>query len=188
MGQEHHGDDHADQGQKSNFPAEVTSAATFHVVRVSPMADDGGAAQFAYQTSIGIGGHVFKGILYDQGPDHTTTSSYGGLVSGDQGSDQAGGLGLMFHQLPNFANFGSGSSASATTLILRSEAIDFGGNCSSSSASSSSTVHVGAADQRLLFVGSSSSSMSCPVYQPSTATTTADFMPAGMQFFPNRKS
>lgn len=25
--------------------------------------------QLAYQTAVNIGGHVFKGILYDQGPD-----------------------------------------------------------------------------------------------------------------------
>ncbi|KAF8406491.1 hypothetical protein HHK36_008580 [Tetracentron sinense] len=49
-----------------NFPAEVNSQAVFRCVRVSAMedADD----QYAYQTSVNIGGHVFKGILYDQGP------------------------------------------------------------------------------------------------------------------------
>lgn len=26
--------------------------------------------EYAYQTAVSIGGHVFKGILYDQGPDH----------------------------------------------------------------------------------------------------------------------
>ncbi|XVF67780.1 hypothetical protein PTKIN_Ptkin10aG0149400 [Pterospermum kingtungense] len=50
-----------------NFPAEVTSPATFRCVRVSSIEDE--ADQYAYRTSVNIGGHVFKGILYDQGPD-----------------------------------------------------------------------------------------------------------------------
>ncbi|EOX97903.1 hypothetical protein QUC31_015442 [Theobroma cacao] len=49
-----------------NFPAEVTSPATFRCVRVSSI--DDAADQYAYQTIVNIGGHVFKGILYDQGP------------------------------------------------------------------------------------------------------------------------
>ncbi|XP_010263848.1 PREDICTED: protein SHI RELATED SEQUENCE 1 isoform X2 [Nelumbo nucifera] len=50
-----------------NFPAEVNSPAVFRCVRVSAFdeADD----QYAYQTAVNIGGHVFKGILYDQGPE-----------------------------------------------------------------------------------------------------------------------
>ncbi|XVE93706.1 hypothetical protein REPUB_Repub01dG0217200 [Reevesia pubescens] len=49
-----------------NFPAEVTSPATFRCVRVSSIED--AADQYAYRTAVNIGGHVFKGILYDQGP------------------------------------------------------------------------------------------------------------------------
>ncbi|XP_022741202.1 protein SHI RELATED SEQUENCE 1-like [Durio zibethinus] len=50
-----------------NFPAEVSSQAVFRCVRMSSIedADD----QYAYQTAVNIGGHVFKGILYDQGLD-----------------------------------------------------------------------------------------------------------------------
>ncbi|KAE8690641.1 Protein SHI RELATED SEQUENCE 3 [Hibiscus syriacus] len=47
------------------FPVEVTSPATFRSVRVSS-GEDGGD-QYAYRTSVNIEGHVFKGILYDQG-------------------------------------------------------------------------------------------------------------------------
>ncbi|XVF01043.1 hypothetical protein REPUB_Repub04eG0053600 [Reevesia pubescens] len=50
-----------------NFPAEVTSPATFRCVRVSSIED--AADQYAYRTAVNIGGHMFKGILYDQGPD-----------------------------------------------------------------------------------------------------------------------
>ncbi|XP_039123163.1 protein SHI RELATED SEQUENCE 1-like [Dioscorea cayenensis subsp. rotundata] len=50
-----------------SFPAEVSSPAVFRCVRVSPM--DEAEDEYAYQTAVSIGGHVFKGILYDQGPD-----------------------------------------------------------------------------------------------------------------------
>ncbi|KAJ0962198.1 hypothetical protein J5N97_030026 [Dioscorea zingiberensis] len=55
-----------------SFPAEVSSPAVFRCVRVSPM--DDAEDEFAYQTAVHIGGHVFKGILYDQGPDATDSS------------------------------------------------------------------------------------------------------------------
>ncbi|KAE8725611.1 putative DNA replication licensing factor MCM4 [Hibiscus syriacus] len=54
------------KAKSGDFPAEVTSPATFRCVRVSS-AEDGGN-QYAYRTSVNIEGHVFKGILYDQGP------------------------------------------------------------------------------------------------------------------------
>ncbi|KAJ4800738.1 Lateral root primordium (LRP) protein-related [Rhynchospora pubera] len=49
------------------FPAEVSSPAVFRCVRVSPIddADD----EYAYQAAVNIGGHLFKGILYDHGPE-----------------------------------------------------------------------------------------------------------------------
>ncbi|XP_058110226.1 protein SHI RELATED SEQUENCE 1-like [Magnolia sinica] len=51
-----------------HFPAEVNSPAVFRCVRVSALDDPDD--QYAYQTAVSIGGHVFKGILYDQGPDN----------------------------------------------------------------------------------------------------------------------
>ncbi|WOL19139.1 hypothetical protein Cni_G27936 [Canna indica] len=50
-----------------NFPQEVSAEAMFRCVRVSPVdeADD----EYAYQTTVSIAGHVFKGILYDHGAD-----------------------------------------------------------------------------------------------------------------------
>ncbi|XP_076895616.1 protein EXPRESSION OF TERPENOIDS 1-like [Bidens hawaiensis] len=50
-----------------NFPAEVTTQADFRCVRVSSI--DETEDQIAYQAAANIGGHVFKGILYDQGPE-----------------------------------------------------------------------------------------------------------------------
>ncbi|KAK4274815.1 hypothetical protein QN277_017987 [Acacia crassicarpa] len=49
------------------FPHELNSPAEFQCVRVNSV--DTPEEQYAYQTAVSIGGHVFKGILYDQGPD-----------------------------------------------------------------------------------------------------------------------
>lgn len=54
------------------FPAEVSSSVVFRCVRVRSL--DGPDEQCAYQTAVNIGGHVFKGILYDQGPPSSTTA------------------------------------------------------------------------------------------------------------------
>lgn len=50
-----------------HFPPEVNSPAVFRCVRVSAM--DEAEETLGYQTAVNIGGHVFKGILYDQGPE-----------------------------------------------------------------------------------------------------------------------
>ncbi|GMH14896.1 hypothetical protein Nepgr_016737 [Nepenthes gracilis] len=64
------------------FPAEVCSQAIFRCVRVSSVED--GEDQYAYQTAVNIGGHVFKGILYDQGPEGSYTGG-GGESSSNTG-------------------------------------------------------------------------------------------------------
>ncbi|GMI96833.1 SHI-related sequence 5 [Hibiscus trionum] len=53
------------------FPPEVSSQAVFRCVKVSAMDDVD--EEFAYQTAVSIAGHVFKGILYDQGPENRYT-------------------------------------------------------------------------------------------------------------------
>ncbi|PSS36526.1 Protein SHI RELATED SEQUENCE like [Actinidia chinensis var. chinensis] len=70
-----------------NFPAEVNSAAVFRCVRVSAM-NNGGDDEYAYQTAVNIGGHLFKGILYDQGAE----SQY---MAGESSSGTASGLNLI---------------------------------------------------------------------------------------------
>ncbi|MED6181331.1 hypothetical protein PIB30_018476 [Stylosanthes scabra] len=50
------------------FPASVSSMAIFRCVRVRSM--DESVNEIAYQTSVNIGGHLFTGLLYDQGPHH----------------------------------------------------------------------------------------------------------------------
>ncbi|KAL2927236.1 Protein SHI RELATED SEQUENCE 1 [Bienertia sinuspersici] len=69
----------------ANFPAEVNSLATFRCIRVS--SDDNVVDQYGYQTAITIGGHVFKGILYDQGPTTTNATGGGGGDSSSAGTN-----------------------------------------------------------------------------------------------------
>ena len=55
--------------EKSKFPAATNSMAIFRSVQVRSMDDT--INEIAYQTSVNIGGHVFSGLLYDQGPDQS---------------------------------------------------------------------------------------------------------------------
>lgn len=47
--------------------------------------------QYAYQTAVNIGGHVFKGILYDQGPE----SSYNPAAETSSGGGGSGSVGVQ---------------------------------------------------------------------------------------------
>ncbi|MED6146364.1 hypothetical protein PIB30_033773 [Stylosanthes scabra] len=67
------------------FPPELNSPAVFRCVKVSPM--DAPDDRYAYQTAVNIGGHVFKGILYDQGPD----SPFATNAAAGEGSSHGGG-------------------------------------------------------------------------------------------------
>ncbi|KAL8171967.1 hypothetical protein V2J09_023771 [Rumex salicifolius] len=64
-----------------HFPPEVSSPAMFRCVRVQSV--ENADEQLAYQTAVNIGGHLFKGILYDQGPDaHYSPAAAGDASSG----------------------------------------------------------------------------------------------------------
>ncbi|XP_042509651.1 protein SHI RELATED SEQUENCE 1 isoform X2 [Macadamia integrifolia] len=95
-----------------NFPAEVNSPAVFRCVKVSSIdeADD----QYAYQTAVNIGGHVFKGILYDQGPE----LHYGPGESSSAG----GGLGVGGIQAPH-NNLITAASTTITTATAAAAGI-----------------------------------------------------------------
>uniref|UniRef100_A0A803LKE8 Uncharacterized protein n=2 Tax=Chenopodium quinoa TaxID=63459 RepID=A0A803LKE8_CHEQI len=94
-----------------NFPPEVNSPAVFRCVRVSPMDDPD--EQFAYQTAVNIGGHLFKGILYDQGPE----TRYGGGESSSGGRSQQHSLMLTAATTTTdlMGTVGSGSTNNNTT-------------------------------------------------------------------------
>ncbi|PKA46510.1 hypothetical protein AXF42_Ash012643 [Apostasia shenzhenica] len=81
----------------SSFPAEVSSPAVFRCVRVSPVVDEA-SDQFAYQAAVSIGGHVFRGILYDQGPEPKLSPSSAPrrqvlLIAGESSSGAGAGAG-----------------------------------------------------------------------------------------------
>ncbi|CAN6478348.1 unnamed protein product [Victoria cruziana] len=60
-----------DLSSRSGLPGQVRAPAVFKCIRVTPM--DDGEDEFAYQAVVKIGGHVFKGVLYDQGGDTNET-------------------------------------------------------------------------------------------------------------------
>jgi LRP1 type putative zinc finger protein len=55
----------ADAGFKESMPGQVRAPAVFKCVRVTSV--DDGKDEYAYQAVVKIGGHVFKGFLYDHG-------------------------------------------------------------------------------------------------------------------------
>ncbi|KAI3461950.1 hypothetical protein Pfo_018613 [Paulownia fortunei] len=97
------------------FPSEVSSEAVFRCVRVSAI--DDAEDQFAYQTAVNISGHVFKGILYDQGTENQympgETSSGGGSVSAGaaQQLNLITGTSATATPVPNTSAAGGGGSA-----------------------------------------------------------------------------
>ncbi|OVA06177.1 Protein of unknown function DUF702 [Macleaya cordata] len=101
-----------------NFPAEVNSTAVFRCVRVSAM--DDADEQYAYQTAVNIGGHVFKGILYDQGPESHyvpgETSSGGGGGEGGGGGGGGGGGSSGRNFITNTSTVQQPSSTAAALL------------------------------------------------------------------------
>lgn len=62
------GSSHQDASFKDTLPGQVRAPAVFKCVKVTAV--DDGEDEFAYQAVVKIGGHIFKGFLYDQGVDH----------------------------------------------------------------------------------------------------------------------
>ncbi|CAK9184428.1 unnamed protein product [Ilex paraguariensis] len=56
---------HQDASFKDSLPGQIRAPAVFKCVRVTAV--DDGDDEYAYQAVVKIGGHVFKGFLYDQG-------------------------------------------------------------------------------------------------------------------------
>ncbi|KAI3785318.1 hypothetical protein L1987_44434 [Smallanthus sonchifolius] len=102
-------------GFEVGIPSEVTTPANFRCVRVSSIdeTDD----QFAYQASVNIGGHLFKGILYDQGPE-------GQYMGGDTSSGGSAGI----PQLNLTTTTSPGNSIAAANFIGHSLYPSLGGN------------------------------------------------------------
>ncbi|KAK4284772.1 hypothetical protein QN277_001555 [Acacia crassicarpa] len=79
--------------ERNKLPAAMSSAAEFRCVRVR--SEDDTVDEYAYQTSVNIGGRVFSGVLYDQGPE--SLFSYNNYNVGGQTSSKAP-LNLIHHQ------------------------------------------------------------------------------------------
>ncbi|KAK7300238.1 hypothetical protein RJT34_11078 [Clitoria ternatea] len=82
---------HQDAGFKEALPGQVRAPAVFKCVRVTAVED--GEDEYAYQAVVKIGGHVFKGVLYDQGVENRDV--YPNLselhLGGGSGSGSGGG-------------------------------------------------------------------------------------------------
>ncbi|KAE8664256.1 salicylate O-methyltransferase-like [Hibiscus syriacus] len=97
--------------QLGSFPPEVSSHAVFRCVTMSSTddADD----QYAYQTAVSVGGHVFKGILYDQGPDIDSEYTMTAITAGAAVESSA---------TTNTATFAANTSAGSVTAAASSSA------------------------------------------------------------------
>jgi len=88
------------------FPAVTSSMATLTCVQVRSM--DETVNETAYQTSVEIGGHVFSGILYDQGPDQQSFNTIRSL-------DQQQNLNLFSSNAIHTRDEGASATMAATT-------------------------------------------------------------------------
>ena len=99
--------------EEGHFPSVVSSPAEFRCVRVSCVedADD----RYAYQTAVNIGGHVFKGILYDYGPENSNNNNSNNSNNYMAGETSAGVGVAGAHQPLNLT--GSGVVTSSGALV-----------------------------------------------------------------------
>ncbi|KAM3342877.1 protein EXPRESSION OF TERPENOIDS 1 [Capsicum galapagoense] len=73
------------------FPAKVSTSALFQCIQMSSI--DDAEDQLAYQAAVSIGGHVFKGILYDQGHE----SQYNNMSAAGGDTSSGGSAGVQNH-------------------------------------------------------------------------------------------
>lgn len=103
-----------------DFPAEVSSTALFRCVRVTGIDDSDD--QLAYQTAVNIGGHVFKGILYNQGPETSNYNMSG--AGGETSSIQPQPLNLITAG-PNTVTLAAAASPGGVTMASSSSAVAY---------------------------------------------------------------
>lgn len=65
----------------------MRAPAVFKCVRVTSI--DDGEDEYAYQAMVTIGGHVFKGFLYDQGTDDGTSHEMAGTSTSNEENPNA---------------------------------------------------------------------------------------------------
>ncbi|XP_076929296.1 protein SHI RELATED SEQUENCE 3-like [Bidens hawaiensis] len=100
-------------GFGGRFPPELSGEAMFTRVRVATTSEENVCVdQYAYETTINIGGRVFRGILYDQGPcAPMMNSDYMNVHEGDQ---QSSAINIPSNLQP-VNNPGSSASTSFST-------------------------------------------------------------------------
>nr|GEZ65877.1 hypothetical protein [Tanacetum cinerariifolium] len=82
---------HQDASFKESLPGQIRAPAVFKCVRVTAVED--GDDEYAYQASATIGGHVFKGFLYDQGVETRDQSNFPNFSELHLGGNSSGGGG-----------------------------------------------------------------------------------------------
>lgn len=98
------------------LPAEVNLPAVFRCVRVSSINETD--EQYAYQTAVSIGGHVFKGILHDQGPETHYIAEETTSGAGSGGLQQLNLITGTATSAVVTTNRGGASVASPVTMFL----------------------------------------------------------------------
>ncbi|KAI7728192.1 hypothetical protein M8C21_012884 [Ambrosia artemisiifolia] len=106
---------HQDASFIKSLPNQVRAPAVFKCVRVTTVEDEDD--EYAYQACVVIGGHVFKGFLYDQGVEprgQTNIPNLSELQLGEGGDDDNGeggnvGGSLTSHPLETPVVYGSSS-------------------------------------------------------------------------------
>ncbi|KAK9154669.1 hypothetical protein Sjap_002149 [Stephania japonica] len=118
---------HQDGSFREALPGQVRAPAVFKCVRVTAIED--GEDEFAYQAVVRIGGHVFKGFLYDQGvegregfPD-LSELHLGAGSDGNGGGRRNGGASSTSPIMDPSDVYGASSSAAA---LLGAGAPSFG--------------------------------------------------------------
>lgn len=98
-----------DAGFKGPLPGQVRAPAVFKCVRVTAV--DDGQDEFAYQAVVKIGGHVFKGFLYDQGVESSRDNVYPNLSELHLGGGGSRGGGCGHHDDDDGRNGASPNSS-----------------------------------------------------------------------------
>ncbi|KAK4424114.1 protein SHI RELATED SEQUENCE 1 [Sesamum alatum] len=114
---------------EGDLPGEMSFPAVFRCVRVSSA--DNMVDQYAYQTSVSIGGHVFTGVLYDQGPEELLEET-GNYVTGESSSAD------LLHQLQHHPNYFVNRTTTAGTVVSSSYPSSF---CAVTTATTSQFFH-----------------------------------------------
>lgn len=92
----------------------MSSEAVFRCVKIGPL-DEADEDELAYQTAISIGGHVFKGILRNRGPE---TADYNQLHGGDPASSPSVAAATSSHEAGGGGGVGGSHAATSTAAML----------------------------------------------------------------------